>query len=53
VRYPQGHPDLATGINNLAYLHGARGEYAKARPLFERALKMYRELVTVQRLLQQ
>jgi CHAT domain-containing protein len=39
-RYPQGHPDLATSLNNLASLYKAEGEYSKAKPLFARALKM-------------
>ena len=40
ARYPQGHPDLATSLNNLAALHKAQADYAKAEPLFRRALEM-------------
>src|SRR5437763_12761960 len=40
TRYPQGHPNLGASINNLAFLHQVQGEYAKAQPLYERALKM-------------
>jgi CHAT domain-containing protein len=43
-RYPQGHPDLAQSLNNLGYLHLAQGDYAKALPLFERALAMRERL---------
>src|SRR6516162_2345752 len=32
-KYPNGHPELATCIGNLAYLHEAAGEYGKAEPL--------------------
>jgi CHAT domain-containing protein len=39
-RYPQGHPDLALSLNNLAFLHKEQGEHAKAEPLFARALRM-------------
>src|SRR5206468_2724657 len=40
TRYPQGHPDLVGSIHNLAALHQAQGEYARAEPLFRRALEM-------------
>src|SRR5262245_41753952 len=43
-RYPQGHPDLARSLNNLAFLHKSRGEYGKAEPLFREALQMRRGL---------
>src|SRR5262249_560316 len=39
-RYPDGHPHLARSLNNLAGLHQARGEHAKAEPLFREALAM-------------
>ncbi|MBO9313908.1 MAG: tetratricopeptide repeat protein, partial [Chloroflexus sp.] len=32
------HPDTATSLNNLALLLSEQGEYAAARPLYERAL---------------
>ncbi len=38
--YPQGHPDLAISLNNLAALHQSQADYAKAEPLFRRALEM-------------
>ena len=30
-QYPQGHPDLATSLNNLGALLQAQGEYGEAR----------------------
>jgi CHAT domain-containing protein len=39
-RYPNGHPDLATSVNNLAALLKAQGEYAQAELLSRRALQM-------------
>jgi tetratricopeptide (TPR) repeat protein len=32
------HPDVATSVNNLAYSCSEQGKYAKAEPLFQRAL---------------
>jgi hypothetical protein len=32
-KYPQGHPDLAQSMNNLATFLKVQGEYAKAEPL--------------------
>ncbi len=43
-RYPQGHPDLATSLNNLGALLEAQGSYGEARVYYERALAM-RELL--------
>jgi CHAT domain-containing protein len=43
-RYPQGHPELAQSINNLAALHYFRGEHARAEPLYCRALEMSEKL---------
>jgi len=34
------HPDVADSLNNLAGLLSAQGDYAAARPLIERALKI-------------
>jgi CHAT domain-containing protein len=44
ARFPQGHPELATSINNLAYLYRAQGQYPRAEPLFVRALRMREKL---------
>ena len=38
--YPQGHLELATVLNSLALQYLALGEYAKAEPLFRRAMEM-------------
>jgi tetratricopeptide (TPR) repeat protein len=48
-RYPCGHPELAQSINNLAGLHWAQGEYARAEPLLRRALRMNEELYSTER----
>jgi tetratricopeptide (TPR) repeat protein len=32
------HPDVATGLNNLALLYKDQGKYAEAEPLYKRAL---------------
>ena len=32
------HPDVARSLNNLAGLYRAQGQYAKAEPLYQRAL---------------
>jgi tetratricopeptide (TPR) repeat protein len=32
------HPDVAQSLNNLAWLYYAQGQYAKAKPLFQRSL---------------
>ena len=36
------HPDVATSLNNLAGLYHAQGRYAKAEPLYQRALAIPR-----------
>ncbi|MFO0877721.1 MAG: CHAT domain-containing tetratricopeptide repeat protein [Gemmataceae bacterium] len=47
--YPSGHPDLATSLNNLAFLYQAQAEYRKAEPLFRRALEMREKLYPASR----
>ena len=32
------HPDVATSLNNLAWLYHAQGRYAEAEPLYKRSL---------------
>src|SRR5262249_1372747 len=39
-RYPEGHPDLATSLNNLGFVLQARGEYGRAEPLYQEVLAM-------------
>jgi CHAT domain-containing protein/tetratricopeptide (TPR) repeat protein len=43
-KYPQGHPDLAVSLNNVAFLLRDQGEYDKAEPFFRQALEMFRAL---------
>jgi tetratricopeptide (TPR) repeat protein len=43
-RYPRGHPDLATSLNNLGSLLHARGEYGKALDYLQQALQMRQQL---------
>jgi CHAT domain-containing protein/tetratricopeptide (TPR) repeat protein len=42
--YPQGHPALANGLNNLGTLLRAQGDLAGAEPLFREALAIRRKL---------
>src|SRR5262249_1372744 len=42
--YPDGHPDLATSLNNLGAVLRSRGDYARAEPLHRDALAMHRQL---------
>ena len=44
ARYPQGHPDLATSLNNLALLLYLQDRLAQAEPLFRQALAMNQQL---------
>src|SRR5262249_46191996 len=43
-RYPQGHPQLAIGLNNLGSLLQDQGEYGKALDYYQRALAMHESL---------
>jgi tetratricopeptide (TPR) repeat protein len=36
-------PEMAGGLNNLAFLYDAQGQYGKAEPLYERALAIWEE----------
>jgi tetratricopeptide (TPR) repeat protein len=40
------HPDVATSLNNLAYLYESQGKYSEAKPLYLDALEMRRRLFT-------
>jgi CHAT domain-containing protein/tetratricopeptide (TPR) repeat protein len=48
-KYPDGHPDLAVSINNLAALHQATGDYGQAELLYREALQMRRRLFPKER----
>ena len=41
---PEGHPHIATSLNNLGLLHQNRGDYGRAAPLYEEALAIRRAL---------
>jgi CHAT domain-containing protein/tetratricopeptide (TPR) repeat protein len=43
-RYPRGHPDLATSLNNLGSLLQDQGSYGEARGYLERGLAMRESL---------
>jgi CHAT domain-containing protein/tetratricopeptide (TPR) repeat protein len=43
-RYPNGHADLAKSLNNLAYVHRAMGDLARAEAGFREALEVRRKL---------
>jgi tetratricopeptide (TPR) repeat protein len=43
-KYPSGHPDLATSLNNLGQLLQCQGDYAGALAFSRRALAMYERL---------
>jgi tetratricopeptide (TPR) repeat protein len=42
------HPDVASRLNNLAFLYQALGDYKVALPLYKRALKVHKETEGVQ-----
>ncbi len=42
----QDHPEFAEPYNNLAVIHAARGEYARARELLESAIRVNPEYAT-------
>jgi len=48
-RYPQGHPDLALGLNNLGFVLQTQGAYGEARGYLERALAMRQALYAKER----
>lgn len=49
ARYPDGHPDLATGLNNLGGLLHDQGAYREAARRFREALEMNRTLYPARR----
>jgi CHAT domain-containing protein/Tfp pilus assembly protein PilF len=48
-RFPNGHAELAIGLDNLASLLRERGELARAQPYCEQALAMFRRLYPEER----
>jgi tetratricopeptide (TPR) repeat protein/CHAT domain-containing protein len=43
-QYPQGHPDLATSLNNLGFLLKAQGKYGQALRYYKQALELDQRL---------
>ncbi|HEX6198867.1 MAG TPA: serine/threonine-protein kinase, partial [Thermoanaerobaculia bacterium] len=43
--YGETHPEVATGLSDIAVLATMRGEYERARDFYERAIAMRRELL--------
>ncbi len=39
------HPDVATSLNNLAYLYKSQGRYGEAEPLFARSLAIKQKML--------
>jgi CHAT domain-containing protein len=48
-RFPQGHPELATSLNNLGALLRDHGEYAQAELFYRQALAMRQKLHPAER----
>ena len=44
-RLGERHPDVATSINNLAFLYSSQGRYEEAEPLYKHALALLQELL--------
>jgi CHAT domain-containing protein/tetratricopeptide (TPR) repeat protein len=44
ARFPAGHRDLATALNNVGAMLWAGGDYARAEAFYRQALAMYRQL---------
>ena len=49
ARFPEGHPELAQSLNNLAFLLQAQGQYAHAESFSRDALAMDRKLYPLAR----
>ncbi|WP_139240833.1 tetratricopeptide repeat protein, partial [Geitlerinema sp. PCC 9228] len=39
------HPDVASSLNNLAFLYQSQGRYEEAEPLYRQALEMFKRLL--------
>ncbi|KST69168.1 tetratricopeptide repeat protein [Mastigocoleus testarum] len=44
VLFEGDHPDVATSLNNLAFLYSSQERYTKAKPLYQQALQMRKRL---------
>jgi tetratricopeptide (TPR) repeat protein len=45
ARLGEQHPDVATSLNNLAYLYNLQGRYNEAEPLYLQALELRKRLL--------
>ncbi|MBC6431436.1 tetratricopeptide repeat protein [Nostoc sp. HG1] len=45
TRLGDAHPDVATSLNNLAYLYESQGRYDQAEPLYLQALELSKRLL--------
>lgn len=45
--FGDNHPDLATTLNNLAGLHGEKGDLAKAETLYLHIIKFYLRAIQI------
>ena len=43
--HPEGHPDVATSLNNLTLLYDSQGRYEAAEPLYLQALEMRKRIL--------
>jgi tetratricopeptide (TPR) repeat protein len=39
------HPDVASSLNNLAYIYASQGRYAAAEPLYAEAVELFADLL--------
>jgi tetratricopeptide (TPR) repeat protein len=44
--FGENHPDVATGLSNLAGLYQAQGRYSEAEPLLQQALKIQKTVLS-------
>ena len=42
--FPEGHPNIIVGLNNLAEIYRVQGKYVKAETLFQEALEISKEI---------
>jgi hypothetical protein len=43
--FGEEHPDVTTSFNNLPALYEAQGQFERAAPLLEQALRIFRQLL--------
>ena len=47
--YPEDHPDVATSLNNLAFLYNNQGRYADAEPLYIEATNLFERVLEIRK----